>query len=95
MKPILIISFLILFKLSYGQLVLNNPNYYVYNGSKDTIYLTKLSSQSEPSSFRPRPTTKIVDTIQIDGLGAKEVVFERHYEGEISDIKQAEQNEET
>lgn len=85
-----------LFKAAVGMpvsgFVNQAPDYYVYHDSKDTLFLTKIDVGY--SSITNKSTT-VVDSIQIDGLGAKEVIFERHYEGEINDIKQAEQTEES
>lgn len=78
---------------AYGQFFyspLSKHDYYVYNNSKDTLFLTEI----DVGEWTPVKSNKIFDTIQIDGLGAKEIIFERHYEGEIRDIKQASQTEE-
>lgn len=78
--------------MSYGQLKLNNPDYYVYNNSKDTIYLTKIDFKT--NGFLPKNSSKIFDTIQIDGIGSKEIIFERTYSGDYRNIMQAQQEEE-
>jgi len=75
MRHILILSFLILSNLIYGQLFLNNIDYYVFNNSKDTLYLSKIDINR--NEFLPSKSAEIFDTIQIDGIGSKEIVFER------------------
>ena len=65
MKPILIISFLILFKLSYCQLLLNNPNYYVYNDSKDTIYLSKITFRGFETFLNKRLNSTQTDDTRV------------------------------
>ncbi len=78
--------------LIYGQLLLSNADYYVYNNSIDTLYLTKIDINSnEPFSSK---SSKIFDTIQIDGIGSKEIIFERSYSGNFRNIMQAHQEEE-
>jgi hypothetical protein len=48
----------------YGQSLLSNVDYYVYNNSIDTLYLTKIDSKANvPFSTKSH---KIFDTIQID-----------------------------
>lgn len=66
---------------------LNNPDYYVYNDSKDTLQLTTI----EVGKIIWRKSSIIVDTIQIDGIGSKEVLFARDYLGHTCDIKQVTQ----
>jgi len=76
----------------YGQLLLRNADYYVNNNSIDTLYLTKIDSKANvPFSTK---SYKIFDTIQIDGIGSKEIIFERSYSGKYSNIMQAHQEEE-
>ena len=76
----------------YGQLLLRNADYYVYNNSIDTLSLTKIDSKANvPFSTK---SYKIFDTIQIDGIGSKEIIFERSYSGKYSNIMQAHQEEE-
>lgn len=87
---------MLLTNLTYGQLQLNsflcNPDYYVYNNSKDTLHLTKINIRiNEPF---PAKSSKIFDTIQIDGIGLKEIIFERTYSGRYNNIMQAHQEEE-
>ena len=92
MRQILILSFLITSNLIYGQVILNNADYYVYNNSIDTLYLTKIDSKANvPFSTK---SYKIFDTIQIDGIGSKEIIFERSYSGNYRNIMQAHQEEE-
>ena len=78
--------------LIYGQLFLSNPDYYVFNNSKDTLYLTKIDIRT--NEIFPTKSSKIFDTIQIDGTGSKEIIFERSYSGKYSNIMQAHQEEE-
>lgn len=95
MKQILILSFLILSNLNYGQLLLSNSDYYVYNNSKDTLYLTKIESSKNKNFIDGSlKSSKILDTIQIDGIDSKEIIFERSYSGESKNIMQAHQEEE-
>lgn len=99
MRQIIILSFLTFANSTFGQLQLNsllsNPDYYVYNNSKDTLYLTKIDvSKNETFWDRPLKTSKIIDTIQIDGIGSKEIVFERTYSGTSRIIMQAWQSKE-
>lgn len=82
MRQFLILSFLIFNNLTYGQLLLSNPDYYVYNNTMDTLYLTKIDvNKTETFWNRPLKSTKVYDTIQIDGIGSKEIIFERTYTG--------------
>lgn len=92
MRQILILSFLIMSNLIYGQLLLSNADYYVYNNSMDTLYLTKFDFRS--NEFLHTKSSKIFDTIQIDGIGSKEIIFERSYSGNFRNIMQAHQEEE-
>lgn len=92
MKPFLIFSFLLMSNLIFGQVVLGHPDYYVYNHSKDTLYLTKIDIHT--NDFFASRSSKIFDTIQIDGIGSKEIIFERSYSGKYSNIMQAHQEEE-
>lgn len=84
-----------LFKAAVGmpvsRYVNQAPDYYVYHDSKDTLFLTKLNVGH--SSITNRSTT-IVDSIQIDGKGSKEIIFERTYSGDFRNIMQAHQEEE-
>lgn len=77
--------------LIYGQ-ILSNADYYAYNNSMDTLYLTKIDVRS--NDFFPIKSSKIFDTIQIDGIGSKEIIFERSYNGSYRNIMQAHQEEE-
>jgi hypothetical protein len=79
---------------AYGQInysTKGNADYYVYNDSKDTLFLTPI----HVGAFAPSKSIRIFDTLQIDGLGSKEIIFERHSAGETRDIKQASQTMET
>lgn len=74
----------------YGQInysSMGNADYYVYNDSKDTLFLTPI----HVGAFAPGKSIRIFDTLQIDGLGSKEIIFERHSAGETRGIKQASQ----
>lgn len=81
MRQILIFTFLVLSDLVFGQNTLSslksNPDIYVFNNSKDTIYLTKVKL----GQWTITQSIKIVDTIQIDGLGSSEIVFVRTVNG--------------
>lgn len=78
--------------LIYGQVLLSNADYYVYNNSMDTLYLTKIDIRS--NVMFPSRSSKIFDTIQIDGIGSKEIIFERPYCGNYRNIMQEHQEEE-
>lgn len=90
MKSIIILSFFIYSNLTFGQVqknaLLSNPDYYVYNNAMDTLYLTKIDVGEDKIA-----TSKIFDTIQLDGLDSKEIIFERRFTGSTRDIKQASQ----
>ena len=58
----------------------------------DTLYLTKIDINT--NGFSPSKSTKIFDTVQIDGIGSKEIIFERTYSGIYRNIMQAHQEEE-
>jgi hypothetical protein len=58
-----------------------NQTYYVYNGAKDTILLSAINL----AQFNFCQTPRIVDSVQINGTGAKEIVFSRNCRGETSD----------
>lgn len=92
MRQILLLSFLIFSNLIYGQLLLSNADYYVYNNSMDTLYLTEIDIRTD--KFLSSKSSKIFDTIQIDGIGSKEIIFERSYSGNFRNIMQAHQEEE-
>lgn len=95
MRQILIVSLLLSSISMIGQVVLSNPDYYVCNSGLDTLFLKNLDfRKNQPFGFRPANTTSIVDTIQLDGKGAKEIVFERTYSGVSEIIMQAHQSKE-
>ena len=53
-----------------------NPHEYIYNDSKDTIHFNKIDPNFRGSfGFCDKP--KIIDSIQIDNKGRKEIVFYR------------------
>lgn len=58
-----------------------NQTYYVYNGAKDTLVFSTISL----AHFNFCQTPQIVDSIQINGAGAKEIVFFRNCRGETND----------
>lgn len=73
-----LISFSIIFIFSnalFSQTSIGivNQDYYVYNNLKDTIHLGKIHD----GWVLPCDNLKIIDTIQIDGVGAKEIIFFR------------------
>jgi hypothetical protein len=57
------------------------PNFYVYNNQKDTIHFSKVGVARGFQSS----TFKVVDSIQIDGSGVKELVFLREGSSIFSD----------
>lgn len=81
MRRFLILTFLVLSDLVFGQTTLStlkrNPDIYVFNNSKDTIYLIKI----DLGEFTITESFIIVDTVQIDGLGSSEIVFARTVNG--------------
>lgn len=54
---------------------------YIYNNHKDTITLTNVNT----GYFNNCDNVKIIDSIQIDGKGSKELVFFRHCSGFYDD----------
>ncbi len=50
---------------------------YVYNNQKDTLYLSEINV-SLSCEFKD---LQVVDSIQIDGIGSKEIIFFRSYGG--------------
>jgi hypothetical protein len=70
--------------LTLGQAQLRSANttgnVYIYNHGHDTIFLSKLSLLGVEISFNC-DTLQIIDSIQVDGTGAKEIVFYRHCSG--------------
>lgn len=85
MRQLLIFTFLVLSGFMFGQntvsYIKSNPDIYVFNNSKDTIYLTKV----ELGQWTITQLIKIVDTVQIDGLGSSEIVFVRTVNGETEE----------
>ena len=74
MKPIFILAFFIYSNalLAQGDLgLMMRQNIYVYNDQKDTIHLSEINV----GKFCICDTLRIIDTIQIDGIGSKEIVF--------------------
>lgn len=74
---------MVLSQFSFGQLKLRNdkiPDHYVFNGARDTIYLTI----EHLGQFNFTDTIKIIDSIQIDGIGSKEIIFYRCMQGYTS-----------
>jgi hypothetical protein len=92
MKQILLLGFLIMSNLIYGQLLLSNADYYVYNNSMDTLHLTKIDFNT--NKLLSTKSSQIFDTIQINGIGSKEIIFERSYSRNFRNIMQAHQEEE-
>lgn len=58
----------------------NHKNRYLYNNEKDTIYLSKINIGNFCNC-----DLKISDSVQIDGVGAKELVFYRNCSGSINE----------
>lgn len=64
-----------------ANLLCNQDQQYVYNESKDTLFLPSLNL----GSYCDCDAVEIVDTIQINGAGAKEIIFFRKCTGETND----------
>ena len=80
MKQILFFTIFICSNALYAQTSLNfvlRENIYVYNNQKDTIFLSKIDA----GIFFTCDDLKITDSIQIDGVGSKEIVFFRNCRG--------------
>lgn len=81
MRQVLILVLVAICNLAFAQPQLGslkrNPDIYVFNNSKDTIYLTKV----DLGQFSFTDSIEIADTIQIDGSGLKEIIFVRHSHG--------------
>lgn len=102
MKTFLFPIFLFIIQSSFAQ-KLNpnphlNPDYYTYHQTKDTIFFERLKL----GLFTFTDALQIVDSVQIDGAGAKELVFVRLCKGhkeehggtfDISDYKEIKQYE--
>ncbi len=75
----LIILFLSLSNLAVSQISLGQERRYVYNNTKDTIFFTNFKPRFSALGFDPKVSLcgdiKIVDSIQVDGIGRKELVF--------------------
>lgn len=86
MKLILFLTIFIFSHAVIGQTVLNvigNHNIYVYNNSKDTIILSGI--KGIPFPFSSGDSLKVIDSIQIDGIGSKEIVIFRTCSGIIDE----------
>ena len=81
MRQLLILTLLVFCQVSSGQLPArikaNIADYYVFNNSKDTIYFTIVHL----GDFTHTDSIKIIDSIQIDGIGSKEIIFEKCIHG--------------
>jgi hypothetical protein len=66
---------LLLAVMAHAQSIIcpSKPNFYVYNNRKDTIHFTKV----DLGRGLGHTTFKVIDSIQIDGLGRNELVFYR------------------
>jgi len=77
MRQLLTLTLLVLSQVTFGQSPLglwaNIPDYYAFNNTRDTIYLTIV----DLGQFTHTDSIKIIDSIQIDGIGSKEIIFER------------------
>jgi hypothetical protein len=83
MRQLLTIALLFLSQLLFGQLKLrkaNIPDHYLFNNTRDTIYLTN----EHLGQFTWTDSIKIIDSIQIDGIGSKEIIFNRLMHGYTS-----------
>lgn len=81
MKYIVIILFVSFAADAQKSFFLPSKNIYVYNKGKDTIYLKRIDAGRLFFSNR----MKVVDSVQIDGKGSKELVFYREVSGGRSD----------
>lgn len=74
-----LILFLSLSNLAVSQISLGQDRRYVYNNTKDTILFTNFLPKFSTIGFNPKSSLcgdiKIVDSIQVDGIGRKELVF--------------------
>lgn len=81
MRQVLILTLVAICDLAFAQSQLGslnrNPDIYIFNNFKDTIYLTKV----DLGQFSFTDSIKIADTIQIDGSGSKEIIFVRYSHG--------------
>ena len=81
MRQLLTLSLLVFCLVSFGQLPLgpraNIPDFYAFNNKRDTIYLTILHLEQ----FTHTDSIKIIDSIQMDGIGSKEIIFVRYAHG--------------
>jgi hypothetical protein len=81
MRQLLTVTLLVLCQFSFGQLSLrpkaNIPDFYTFNNTRDTIFLTIVHL----GHFTQTDSIKIIDSIQIDGIDSKELVFERYMHG--------------
>lgn len=73
MKYLLFLTIFFLPNKIVAQTFVKKPNIYVYNNLKDTLYLSEINA----GQVSLCDTLKIIDTIQVDGFGAKEIVFFR------------------
>jgi hypothetical protein len=55
---------------------------YVYNNQKDSLYLSEINV-SLSCKFKD---LQVVDSIQIDGIGSKEIIFFRSYKGKDANV---------
>ena len=85
MRQLLTFTILVLGQVSFGQLSLgprsNIPDFYAFNNTRDTIYLTVVNL----GHFTHTDSIKIIDSIQIDEIGSKEIIFERYIHGNTND----------
>lgn len=85
MRQLLTFILLVLYKVSFGQLQLipksNNPDSFTFNNTRDTVYLTVVNL----GHFTFTDSIKIIDSIQIDGIGSKEIIFERYMHGKTNE----------
>lgn len=86
MKQILLLTLLIYSNPCLSQLERSltaalQHGIYIYNNQKDTIYL---SDMHVPLSSKFKDL-QVVDSIQIDGLGSKEIIFYRKCRGKIDE----------
>lgn len=73
MKQVLFLTINLFFNSLFAQSIFNYGYSFIYNTGKDTLHFSKLL----PEGLCLSTSTTIRDSIQIDGTGAKEVIFFR------------------
>lgn len=82
MKKLFLSVFLMSFLSTYGQVksivMPPNSNIYLFNNSNDTLYLTEMYL----GEWADMDTFLVIDSIQIDGVGSKEIIIYRKGSGQ-------------